>query len=222
MRKYLRWVPRIILLLALGLWMSAYFVRANVCFFQHGREQETWRSNEWERIYTIFGLHSLFVQTEPGGIHLTYLRMGKTRDAQPRPALTFSQGADPSFWQLGKPYIKNTRLLDPDEMQQDYVTEAMTPDKMPPGQKKQLQAALQANGMQLDPLAVWYIPHPVGPPHKRGPIDPDEQILTFDAGIPYWLMALLAAIIPSVEVLRWWRRGRKEGRGFDVKGATNA
>lgn len=56
--------------------------------------------------------------------------------------------------------------------------------------------------------------HQLGPPHKVGPLPPDQQDRTLVVGIPHWLIVLLAAVIPFIQ----WRRWREERRrGFAVQ-----
>ncbi len=61
--------------------------------------------------------------------------------------------------------------------------------------------------------------HQLGPPHKFGFGRADEQTHTVVVGIPQWLIVLLAAVIPSIQLAKWWRRRRENdrGRGFAVE-----
>lgn len=58
-----------------------------------------------------------------------------------------------------------------------------------------------------------------GAPKRVGPVPPDELNHTLVVGIPQWLIVLLAAIIPSIQLAKWWRRRKEDhrGRGFVVE-----
>src|SRR2546421_8799809 len=100
MRKYLRWFPRIILLITLGVWIAACFgVQSDTYLFQHGKRTRTRIRAAYDDQH-IVGPRSLCASTRGDDVVIHYERMPANRYEKLSPTFSTRIGAAPSFWQL--------------------------------------------------------------------------------------------------------------------------